>query len=305
MVELTFVLGSTSDWKNENIRQGIKKATQQHDDLRVRVVFASAHNTPDRVPSVLGKGRARLSGAGMSAALPGIVEACYCDLEHVSIGVPVSDKYWGGLPAFLSIAEMPPNNPVICTGVNNVAAAMHIGYVLETKQFDDVALVRLHYGCHEGYERIKAKLDDLLGTDERGKPGYEEIGEVDYVRGDNPAVLSGRFVIGVYQHADLWNNAAFRIIDTLLLETGGLQIVVKEGAIKDAFNYMDQFKNCEATGTVAVGSAGYTNAAQLAVRILGDEKGMQNIAEIKAKKVKSLEISPVYYVEKGEIREIA
>ena len=56
-----------------------------------------------------------IAGAGLSAALPGVV-AAHTDLPV--IGVPLSSRLsaMGGLDALLSIAQMPPGVPVACVG---------------------------------------------------------------------------------------------------------------------------------------------------------------------------------------------
>jgi len=61
-------------------------------------------------------------GAGLSAALPGVV-AAHTDLPV--IGVPLTSKtsIAGGLDALLSISQMPPGVPVACVGVDNARNA--------------------------------------------------------------------------------------------------------------------------------------------------------------------------------------
>ena len=62
--------------------------------------------------------RVIIAGAGLSAALPGVV-AAHTDLPV--IGVPLTSKMSvsGGLDALLSVAQMPPGVPVACVGVDN------------------------------------------------------------------------------------------------------------------------------------------------------------------------------------------
>ena len=64
-----------------------------------------------------------ICGAGLSAALPGVVAA------HTSlpvIGVPVSAGTLGGLDALLSCAQMPPGVPVAAVGIDNAKNAAHL-----------------------------------------------------------------------------------------------------------------------------------------------------------------------------------
>lgn len=57
-----------------------------------------------------------IAGAGLSAALPGVVAA------HTTlpvIGVPIKGGAMDGIDSLLSIAQMPPGVPVACVGLSN------------------------------------------------------------------------------------------------------------------------------------------------------------------------------------------
>jgi phosphoribosylaminoimidazole carboxylase PurE protein len=91
----------------------------------VRVM--SAHREPDTVADYARNAHMRglrviIAGAGLSAALPGVV-AAHTDLPV--IGVPLTSRLsaMGGLDALLSIAQMPPGVPVACVGLNNAKNA--------------------------------------------------------------------------------------------------------------------------------------------------------------------------------------
>ena len=93
------------------------------DELDVR----SAHRTPDAVAeyarSARGRGlRVLICGAGLAAALPGVV-AAHTDLPV--IGVPLRSRLsvLDGLDALLSIVQMPPGVPVATVGVDNAKNA--------------------------------------------------------------------------------------------------------------------------------------------------------------------------------------
>ena len=79
----------------------------------------SAHRTPDAVES-FAKGAANrgirviIAGAGMAAALPGVIAA---STTLPVIGVPIKGML-DGLDAMLSIIQMPPGIPVATVGVN-------------------------------------------------------------------------------------------------------------------------------------------------------------------------------------------
>jgi phosphoribosylaminoimidazole carboxylase PurE protein len=117
------VMGSKSDMsameaaEKELIERGIR--------CEMRVM--SAHREPDKVAEYSKNARMRglrviIAGAGLSAALPGVV-AAHCDLPV--IGVPLTSRMSvaGGLDALLSIAQMPPGVPVACVGVDNARNA--------------------------------------------------------------------------------------------------------------------------------------------------------------------------------------
>jgi 5-(carboxyamino)imidazole ribonucleotide mutase len=113
------VMGSKSDMPL------MEKAGEQLDELGIRheIRVMSAHRDPDTVAEYAKNARMRglkviIAGAGLSAALPGVV-AAHTDLPV--IGVPLTSRMSvsGGLDALLSIAQMPPGVPVACVGVDN------------------------------------------------------------------------------------------------------------------------------------------------------------------------------------------
>jgi 5-(carboxyamino)imidazole ribonucleotide mutase len=117
------VMGSKSDM------EAMQKAA---DELRERGILhevrvMSAHRDPEKVADYARNARMRglrviIAGAGLSAALPGVVAA---HSELPVIGVPLTSRtsVAGGLDALLSIAQMPPGVPVACVGVDNARNA--------------------------------------------------------------------------------------------------------------------------------------------------------------------------------------
>src|SRR4051812_49114343 len=117
--QVGIVMGSKSDMPV------MEKAGEQLDELGIRheIRVMSAHRDPDTVAEYAKNARLRglkviIAGAGLSAALPGVV-AAHTDLPV--IGVPLTSRMSvsGGLDALLSIAQMPPGVPVACVGVDN------------------------------------------------------------------------------------------------------------------------------------------------------------------------------------------
>jgi 5-(carboxyamino)imidazole ribonucleotide mutase len=95
--------------------------------IRYEIRVMSAHRDPDTVADYAKNARMRglrviIAGAGLSAALPGVV-AAHTDLPV--IGVPLTSKtsVAGGLDALLSITQMPPGVPVASVGVDNAKNA--------------------------------------------------------------------------------------------------------------------------------------------------------------------------------------
>ena len=87
----------------------------------------SAHRDPQKVAEYASSAARRglrvlIAGAGMAAALPGVVAA---QTELPVIGVPLrSEKSaLGGLDALLSIAQMPPGVPVACVSIDGARNA--------------------------------------------------------------------------------------------------------------------------------------------------------------------------------------
>lgn len=89
------------------------------------LVVASAHRNPVRVTGLVREAEESgaqviIAGAGMSAALPGVV-ASYTDLPV--IGVPLDSGMPGGIDALFSIVQMPTGIPVAAVAVNGAKNA--------------------------------------------------------------------------------------------------------------------------------------------------------------------------------------
>lgn len=108
-------MGSTSDLPV------MEKACKLLDEMQVpfEVNALSAHRTPEAVEDFArgasGRGiKVIIAGAGMAAALPGVIAA---STTLPVIGVPIKGML-DGLDAMLSIIQMPPGIPVATVGVN-------------------------------------------------------------------------------------------------------------------------------------------------------------------------------------------
>lgn len=118
------MLGSESD--RPTMEKGVAILRDHGVDVQVEV--SSAHRQPERTAELASGAEAAgfsvvICGAGLSAALPGVVAA------HTSlpvIGVPISAGTLGGLDALLAIAQMPPGVPVGAVGIDNSKNAAHL-----------------------------------------------------------------------------------------------------------------------------------------------------------------------------------
>jgi 5-(carboxyamino)imidazole ribonucleotide mutase len=89
------------------------------------IEVASAHRSPERVESVLAEAEEAgaevvVAGAGMSAALPGVVAS---RTSLPVIGVPLDSGLPGGIDALLSMAQMPTGVPVATVAVGGARNA--------------------------------------------------------------------------------------------------------------------------------------------------------------------------------------
>jgi 5-(carboxyamino)imidazole ribonucleotide mutase len=113
-------MGSTSDLPV--MEKACKWLEEQEIPFEMNAL--SAHRTPDAVEQFAKGAKARgvkviIAGAGMAAALPGVIAA---STPLPVIGVPIKGML-DGLDAMLSIIQMPPGIPVATVGVNGAQNA--------------------------------------------------------------------------------------------------------------------------------------------------------------------------------------
>ena len=126
------IMGSKSDW--EVMEKAAKELEERGIHHEIRVM--SAHLDPEVVSEYAKNARMRglrviIAGAGLSAALPGVV-AAHTPLPVIGVPLTSSKSVAGGLDALLSIAQMPPGVPVACVGVDNARnAAVLAARILE------------------------------------------------------------------------------------------------------------------------------------------------------------------------------
>jgi 5-(carboxyamino)imidazole ribonucleotide mutase len=117
------LVGSESD------RARMQAAMDELDERGIGWEFdvRSAHRTPEAVAEYANGAAARglrvlICGAGLAAALPGVV-AAHTDLPVIGVPLRSSMSILDGLDALLSIVQMPPGVPVATVGVDNAKNA--------------------------------------------------------------------------------------------------------------------------------------------------------------------------------------
>jgi 5-(carboxyamino)imidazole ribonucleotide mutase len=95
--------------------------------IRFEVRVLSAHRDPEAVADYARNAHMRglrviIAGAGMSAALPGVV-AAHTDLPVIGVPLKAKNTVGDGLDALLSTVQMPPGVPVACVAVNGARNA--------------------------------------------------------------------------------------------------------------------------------------------------------------------------------------
>ena len=117
---VSIIMGSTSDLPV------MEKAAKFLEEMQIpfEMNALSAHRTPNEVEEFARNAKSRgvkiiIAGAGMAAALPGVIAA---STTLPVIGVPIKGML-DGLDAMLSIIQMPPGIPVATVGVNGAQNA--------------------------------------------------------------------------------------------------------------------------------------------------------------------------------------
>lgn len=153
---VSIIMGSTSDLPV------MEKAAKFLDEMEIpfEMNALSAHRTPDEVEEFAhqaeGRGvRVIIAGAGMAAALPGVIAA---STTLPVIGVPIKGML-DGLDAMLSIIQMPPGIPVATVGVNGAQNAAILA--AEMLALSDTALAKKMKTYKEGLKQkiVKANAE--------------------------------------------------------------------------------------------------------------------------------------------------
>lgn len=160
---VSIIMGSTSDLPI------MEKACKWLDDQQIpfEVNALSAHRTPDAVEAFAKGAKERgikviIAGAGMAAALPGVIAA---STPLPVIGVPIKGML-DGLDAMLSIIQMPPGIPVATVGVNGAQNAAILAAEMIALGNEDVAkkVEAWKAGLGKKIEKANADLKEVKYT---------------------------------------------------------------------------------------------------------------------------------------------
>ena len=109
-IKVAIIMGSESDAEEMKAASDVLNELGVENESRV----ISAHRTPDRLREYILDAeksgvKVFIGGAGMAAALPGVIAAH----THLPVlGVPIESKSLKGMDSLLSIVQMPPGIPV-------------------------------------------------------------------------------------------------------------------------------------------------------------------------------------------------
>ena len=157
---VSIIMGSTSDLPV------MEKAAAFLNEMQIpfEMNVLSAHRTPDAVEQFAKEAAQRgvkviIAGAGMAAALPGVIAA---NTTIPVIGVPIKGML-DGLDALLSIVQMPPGIPVATMGVNGAQnAAILAGEMLALSDSDLAARMAAYkQGLKSKIEKANAELAEV------------------------------------------------------------------------------------------------------------------------------------------------
>lgn len=116
MSQVAILMGSVSDWPI------MKKTAEVLDDLEItyEAKVYSAHRTPQETVDYVKESESKgtevfITGAGMSAALCGVVAA---HTTRPVIGVPIASGALKGQDALYAVSMMPPGIPVACMAID-------------------------------------------------------------------------------------------------------------------------------------------------------------------------------------------
>ncbi len=155
---VSIIMGSTSDLPV------MEKACQFFEEMEIpfEVNALSAHRTPAEVSDFARGAVARgikviIAGAGMAAALPGVIAA---ETPLPVIGVPIKGSCLEGLDATFAIMQMPPGIPVATVAINGAQNAAILA--MQMMALGDEALMQKLIAYKAGLKKKIVKANEEL-----------------------------------------------------------------------------------------------------------------------------------------------
>ena len=155
---VSIIMGSTSDLPV------MEKACQFFEEMEIpfEVNALSAHRTPAEVSDFARGAAARgikviIAGAGMAAALPGVIAA---ETPLPVIGVPIKGSSLEGLDATLAILQMPPGIPVATVAIGGAQNAAILA--MQMLALADETLMQRLVAYKQGLKKKIVKANEEL-----------------------------------------------------------------------------------------------------------------------------------------------
>jgi len=158
-IQVAIVMGSASDWDvMSNASKLLDKFGIEHES---RVL--SAHRTPKQLEEFIVKAEKNgtqvfIAGAGLAAALPGVVAA---QTTIPVIGVPLIAGSLDGMDALMAIVQMPPGIPVGTVAIGKPGAINAALYAISIMALKDESLAKQlkNYRAEQAEKVLSATLD--------------------------------------------------------------------------------------------------------------------------------------------------
>jgi|TARA_B100000809_G_C15134662_1_gene530037 5-(carboxyamino)imidazole ribonucleotide mutase len=158
-IQVAIVMGSASDWDvMSHASKLLDKFGIEHESK-----VLSAHRTPKQLEEFIVEAEKNgtqvfIAGAGLAAALPGVVAA---QTTIPVIGVPLIAGSLDGMDALLAIVQMPPGIPVGTVAIGKPGAINAALYAISIMALTDDSLAKLlkNYRAEQAEKVLSAKLD--------------------------------------------------------------------------------------------------------------------------------------------------
>ena len=158
-IQVAIVMGSASDWDvMSHASKLLHKFGIEHESK-----VLSAHRTPKQLEEFIEEAEKNgtqvfIAGAGLAAALPGVVAA---QTTIPVIGVPLIAGSLDGMDALMAIVQMPPGIPVGTVAIGKPGAINAALYAISIMALTDKSLAEQlkNYRAEQAEKVLSATLD--------------------------------------------------------------------------------------------------------------------------------------------------